>query len=353
MITSSADKTCKLWDFKSKKCITTFTFENSIDFMQVGTLFTKDSMISLSLNGNISFLNPNDPKKPLKVFYGHNQQINNVIHDSNILYSAGSEGMIISWEYGVGSKALVTGKGSKAAVTGIGIVGKKELVACYQDNTVAFISLDTFSFTGKVLKVEGTPRDLVVGGDLILIATYKGIIVIKDQQVQKIHTFNYEPVSVGISPDGKECAVGGGDKKVHIYSIQNGSDLSELTQLSHLGIVNKVRYSPDGTMIAAGDSNKEIIVWDVASRKPKYDELCFHSAGVKDLDWSKDSKYLVSGSTDKTIIVWDLENKQRAIALAHQSGVSAVCFVKPGIVVSAGMDYCLKSWQFSTDPIKK
>jgi hypothetical protein len=71
LLTASADKTCKLWDVAENKCITTFTFPNTTDFMQVGCLAQGDHLISVSLNGYINYLDRANPDKPLRVVRGH------------------------------------------------------------------------------------------------------------------------------------------------------------------------------------------------------------------------------------------------------------------------------------------
>lgn len=70
---------------------------------------------------------------PTKIIHGHNKPIYTIKYDSkrNVFYSAGSEGVILSFDYGVGPRARVKGKGSNAGVVAIDIV-ENELVVCYQ-----------------------------------------------------------------------------------------------------------------------------------------------------------------------------------------------------------------------------
>lgn len=66
-----------------------------------------------------------------------------------------------------------------------------------------------------------------------------------------------------ISPDGREAIVGGQDGKLHIYSVSGDNSLKEEAVLEkHRGALTEIRYSPDLTMFASGDANREAVVWD-------------------------------------------------------------------------------------------
>merc|ERR1712054_370645 len=38
VLTASGDKSCKIWDVETGKCVTTFTLGNSVDYQQLGTI---------------------------------------------------------------------------------------------------------------------------------------------------------------------------------------------------------------------------------------------------------------------------------------------------------------------------
>lgn len=66
-----------------------------------------------------------------------------------------------------------------------------------------------------------------------------------------------------ISPDGREAIVGGQDGKLHMYSVSGDNTFKEEAVLEkHRGAVTVIRYSPDSTMFASGDANREAVVWD-------------------------------------------------------------------------------------------
>lgn len=132
------------------------------------------------------------------------------------------------------------------------------------------------------------------------------------------------------------------------YSL-SGTTLTEVKVLSerHRGAVHAVRYSPDGSRFASGDANREVIVWDAATKEPVVTELVYHTARISSISWSPDNSKIVTGSLDSSIIVWNLAEKTRLVAKnAHFGGVTGVAFIDANTVASAGSDCTLKTWTF-------
>lgn len=73
-----------------------------------------------------------------------------------------------------------------------------------------------------------------------------------------------------ISPDGTEAIVGAQNGKLYIYSVTGDSLNEEAVIEKHRGAVTVIRYSPDLSMFASGDANREAVVWDRASREVLY-----------------------------------------------------------------------------------
>jgi len=71
LITCSADSTVKLWDVSTQQLISTCdfsdSFANAVDSQQVGCLWTKDHMLSVSLNGEINYFNEQTFNAPSRI----------------------------------------------------------------------------------------------------------------------------------------------------------------------------------------------------------------------------------------------------------------------------------------------
>ena len=66
LISASGDKTVKLWDVGSNTAVTTFNMGADVMDQQLGCLWQKDHLLSISLSGYINYLDKNNPDRPLR-----------------------------------------------------------------------------------------------------------------------------------------------------------------------------------------------------------------------------------------------------------------------------------------------
>lgn len=67
MLSASGDKTSKIWDVNVNSVVSTFTMGSNVLDQQLGCLWQKDHLLSVSLSGYINYLDKNNPSKPLRV----------------------------------------------------------------------------------------------------------------------------------------------------------------------------------------------------------------------------------------------------------------------------------------------
>jgi WD40 repeat protein len=106
-----------------------------------------------------------------------------------------------------------------------------------------------------------------------------------------------------------------------------------------------VRFSPDGTRLAAGGADNAIRIYDLKSGKR---ELLIeqHADWVTDLAFSPDGLRLASASRDKSARVFDTKTGgMHAAFLAHEEPVFGVAWDAAGKnVFSAGRDRKIRVW---------
>ncbi len=95
-----------------------------------------------------------------------------------------------------------------------------------------------------------------------------------------------------------------------------------------------VAWSPNGTLLASGDSVGNIQIWDPNSRRPRR-SFRANCGSIKSLAWSPDSRVLLCGGADGTVRAWDIKNDfQEHVVLLPLWGSAG-----PGIAVSSAGDY--------------
>lgn len=123
---------------------------------------------------------------------------------------------------------------------------------------------------GDCIDVGNQPKDLsiaLLSPELALVSIDTGIILLRGTQVVSTVNLGFPVTACTISPDGTEAIVGGQDSKLHVYSV-NGDNLTEDAVLEkHRGAITVIPYSPDVSVFASADVNREAVVWDRASRE--------------------------------------------------------------------------------------
>jgi WD40 repeat protein len=141
---------------------------------------------------------------------------------------------------------------------------------------------------------------------------------------------------VDIHPDGRMAAVGLHAGHLLLIDLATGEVLADLK--GHGGVpdgVRKVRFSPDGTLLASASDDESLIVWDVAARQMR--DRIHDKFDVNTVDWFPDGRRIVFG-TDKQIGIIDFDaDGATAVVRRFDSGpVAEVRVFAEGTRIAAG-----------------
>lgn len=353
LLTSSADKTVLLWDLATRAVVTKFTFAEKpqVKDMQVGVAWCRDYLISLSLSGDLNYLDINNPSKPSKIVQAHQVSILTLATEpsQNLILTGSYDGVISNWESKL-AKSL-TGGIHTAKITGIA-ADSGHVASVGWDDQIRFAQGGEFTASTS-LHAQPTGVALAPGNPSVaVVSTNKGIKLLRDQAlVFETPEFSWTPTCVAISPSGDLVAVGSQeDMKIHLFDLVNNTLKESGEIVGHLGALTSVAFSPDGTLLAAGDTYREVRVWDVASRTAKVQGMwVFHSTRVTSVAWSPSGKFVASSSLDERIYIWNVENpmSKKSFEFAHKDGVTGVSFTAEDELVSVGNDACVNFWDLS------
>ncbi|MBL7551551.1 DUF4062 domain-containing protein [Frankia sp. AgB1.9] len=111
---------------------------------------------------------------------------------------------------------------------------------------------------------------------------------------------------------------------------------------SHRGCV----VAPDGSWVAVGGGQRDILVWDVATLEPLA-ELSGHTNEVLGLATAPDGRFMVSAGSDHTVRVWWTDGWRAGPVLdGHSHTVRAAAVSADGaFVASAGGDGSVRVWE--------
>lgn len=144
---------------------------------------------------------------------------------------------------------------------------------------------------------------------------------------------------------GERLVSGSDDFTLFLWDPENSKKpLARLT--GHQQLINDVKFSPDGRILASASFDKSIKLWQ-AKTGQFICTLRGHVQAVYMISFSADSRLIVSGSADSTLKLWNVQMKKLEIDLpGHADEVYAVDWSTDGArVASGGKDKVLKLWQ--------
>ena len=114
------------------------------------------------------------------------------------------------------------------------------------------------------------------------------------------------------------------------------------------GGILSVSFSPNNKLLATGDTNGEILVWQVKDSQLKF-RLKADNNWIRSVAFSPDGKTLASAGENQTIKIWDMTNGSYLQTLNDQRNqVWSIVFSPDGkTLASAGEDQTIKIWDIT------
>ena len=165
---------------------------------------------------------------------------------------------------------------------------------------------------------------------------------------QRIRNIGQRTQGLDLSPDGAWLVVGDGSPgrtgSVRLVDVSAGKLKQVLGTAGDL--VLDVRFSPDGSRIAATTVDSGLKVYNAATGEEQL-AVSSHSDWVTCVTWSADGSKLVTGSRDKTCKLFDAETGELKLTYGgHGKPVRGVAFHPGGEeVYSSGSDNKIHRWK--------
>ena len=118
---------------------------------------------------------------------------------------------------------------------------------------------------------------------------------------------------VDFSPDGRTLAIAGGQGRLELWDVATMKQLRDLADpaaaTSDEPALSVVRYSPDGSVLAAGaKATNHVTLWATASGRVIGEPIITEppGAGAQSIAFSPDSKRIAAPGTPGTVGIWDV-----------------------------------------------
>lgn len=161
-------------------------------------------------------------------------------------------------------------------------------------------------------------------------------------------TYNFGSIlSVAFSPDGKLLATGDSNQNINLWRVADGRSLA--IYQGHTDWVWAVAFSPDGERLISGSDDRTVRLWDVKTQQCLH-VFQGHTKQVWAVAFSPNGDMIASGSDDRTIRLWNVKTRQCLYILqGHTNGVWTVAFSPDGRLLASGSeDQTIRLWDVET-----
>ncbi|KAF8889596.1 WD40 repeat-like protein [Infundibulicybe gibba] len=327
LVSASADCTVKLWDVETCKATTTWALGAGVNHQQLGV--------------------------PTRVFQAPQKAITAATPAADSTFIVGTaDGRAFSYSAS-GESISLEANGHSNLVSGM-VTSPVDgtIVSIGYDDRVREIGNAPKAFSEASFSTASQPRSVAVAGDsTIFLAEIGGVEAVRSNQ--KVFSQTPKSTPSAVAAFKSTIAIGGEDGKVRLNEW-DGKTLTETAVFEvNRAVISALAFSPDGKMLASGDSSGKIILFDVLEKKMITSRWSFHSARVNSLSWSADSLHCASGSLDTHVYIWSVAKPIKNIAIknAGPGGINTVFWIegkgesgKSGQVASAGADGCVHIW---------
>jgi WD40 repeat protein len=302
IVTSSRDKTARIWDAESGEEILKYSGHESEDVGDVrGALFSPDGKRVLTIAQSAQLWDSTSGAKVAETptVPGHIQ----------ILLRAG---------FSPDGKRFVTASSDHTAQVWTADTAQPIAVLHHEQA----VQDAEFSADGSrvVTAAEDHTARIWEAGTGTLLATLGG------------HTAGVWRAN--LSRDGRHVLTEAWDGTARLWS----ADPVRATVLNGNKIqLSTVSFSPDGRRVVTASWDETARIWDVASGK-QLKVFEGHSDIVNSAAFSPDAQYVLTASSDKTARIWNSETGEQIMVLAHDRGVGFAAFSPDGkrIVTKVG-----------------
>lgn len=373
IMTTSADKTCKVWSVgedNNATLVSTFAFQDAKNRlnMMCGGVWADSCLVACNLNGDVFQLQQGQPD-PTTVFRGHHARVTGIgVNAANgQLVACDGSGRVLSWDVPAAMADEVKGDkppalfsccavspGAPLAFCGTG--DNKVMLADLAANTLgAFVTLPKVCRAVCTTPTSPTTAYCITSEALHVLVAADGAAGVEIVATYPID----EPTALAVSPCGGFVMVGtaaggakgGGKLLIAPATPDSVGDMTEL-ESPHAAEVSCISFAPDSSLVGTADKRAaggNIALWEFNAGAPtmKSQGWVYHQAAVNDLSFSPDGQWLVSASNDSSLFLFSVDGSKRTqYPNLHEGEINCVSWLSDTSLVTAGNDGQLRTFEF-------
>ena len=149
---------------------------------------------------------------------------------------------------------------------------------------------------------------------------------------------NFSNYDVAFSPNGQLVAAGNSGGQILFLNAATGTrESAPLVNPEHSGSIRSIVFGDDGRELATGDDNGYVTLWSVAKRHPVGIPLLASKGRiVRSVALSPNGEYLAAGDGSGTVTLWDVNTRRQVWRFREAHSVLSVAFDPDGRALVTG-----------------
>ncbi len=282
-----------------------------------------------------------------KSFHGHSGVIKSIafVPGSKDFFTSGLDGKVIKWSLSGNDQSLQIVYSGTDIIEVLAVSPDASWLAMGSSNAaIKMVSLKGNNAGYEMTSHNGKLKSLIFSydGKYLYSASLDGKVLKWDLSARTnvSLTDGAMPLtSIDVSFNGKYVAGINSMGGVVVWNQENKSDNFPIPTAGKN--IKVVRFNPDNNILALGDVNGNVELWDVSLRK-KISEVKAHTAQVNDIQFNKLLKQMATASNDHTVKIFnikditDLTEPPITFADDHQQFVMVIQFSPDGQLIVSG-----------------
>ncbi|KAL7715308.1 WD repeat protein [Entamoeba marina] len=342
-ITSSADKTCKLWNAEDGSILQTYNLGSTTDDQQLGSVWTSKGPITLSLGNEMNILNVDG--SIVETIQGHVKPVCALQNFGEYLFSASNEGRVFRWEKATGKNCKINGKGHATRINQLLNIDQKYIATLGADDCVKFIDLEKLEYVESVATESPANYGVSLGNNTIVVCTNKAIKVISNFKVVQTIDIANGVSCVAVSADKNRLLAGVQETDIIQEYTVTGSKLTYVKDITDgvSGTTNVIVFSDDGKYLITADASRYITLRNAEDYSILHNRWVPHNSRVNKAAFNADSTLIATAGADSYSYILNVETKAvTPLGRLHPTGVNDVFFNDDGSVYTCGADCAIK-----------
>ncbi|GAA0191230.1 hypothetical protein GCM10009122_53550 [Fulvivirga kasyanovii] len=283
---------------------------------------SRNQIYSTGSDGTILLWNLNDRANPTTVKSHTDRQIN-----KSMALSPDKKWLVTGGDYGYlqlysvtnpgDPKLFLIGQNEKIRSTWyLEFASNNQFISVGEDKRILLWNIpNEITKTTVITPQEITQSDLKINSialnpkkRVIATAKIKGQITFINMDTKEEHIFfedirtRSDMVSVAFSNDGKMLAAGNENGTVRVWDLRNNMPLTISDK--HSARVNNIRFSADNSKLATGSFDATVRIWNTERLNDPPIILDDHDDWVWSIEFSPNGDYLLAGCKDHRIRMW-------------------------------------------------